>query len=97
MAFLDPDIAKIVDISRIQIWVSIEEEEKSMYYIVLIETLMLKFPVLCNFWAEKGGILNVHWGPSGESSVCRHGILRERVSIARGRFVSNCGRICGIH
>ena len=27
---------------------------------------------------------------------CRHGILRERVSNARGRFISYCGRICGI-
>ena len=26
----------------------------------------------------------------------RHGILRERVSNARGRFISYCGRICGI-
>ena len=27
----------------------------------------------------------------------RHGILCERASIARGRFDSDCGRICGIH
>ena len=27
----------------------------------------------------------------------RHGILRERTSVARGRFVPNCGRICGTH
>jgi hypothetical protein len=26
----------------------------------------------------------------------RHGIVRERASVARGRFVPNCGRICGI-
>ena len=26
-----------------------------------------------------------------------HGILHERASIARGKFVSKCGRICGIH
>ena len=26
-----------------------------------------------------------------------HGILRERASVARGRFVSDCGRKCGIH
>ncbi len=26
----------------------------------------------------------------------RHGILRERASIARGRFVPYCGRMCGI-
>jgi hypothetical protein len=25
--------------------------------------------------------------------IARHGILRERVSVARGRFLSNCGRI----
>ena len=28
--------------------------------------------------------------------VDRNGILRERASIARGRFPSDCGRICGI-
>jgi hypothetical protein len=27
----------------------------------------------------------------------RHGILRERASVARGRFVSDCGRKCGNH
>ena len=27
----------------------------------------------------------------------RHGILRERASVARGRFVPDCGRICGIN
>jgi hypothetical protein len=27
----------------------------------------------------------------------RHGILPERGSVARGRFVPDCGRICGIH
>ena len=29
-------------------------------------------------------------------SINRHGILRERASVARGRFVSDCGRKCGI-
>ena len=27
----------------------------------------------------------------------RHGILHEGAIIALGRFVSDCGRICGIH
>jgi hypothetical protein len=27
----------------------------------------------------------------------RHGILRERASVARGRFVPDCGRIYAIH
>ena len=27
----------------------------------------------------------------------RHGILPKRASIAHGVFVSDCGRICGIH
>ena len=31
-----------------------------------------------------------------KGSEARHGILRERVSNARGRFISYCGRICGI-
>jgi len=32
----------------------------------------------------------------GKFLNARHGILRERVSNARGRFISYCGRICGI-
>ena len=27
----------------------------------------------------------------------RHGILRKRASVARGKFVSDCGRKCGNH
>ena len=30
-------------------------------------------------------------------SMGRHGILRERASVARGRFVQDCGKLCGIH
>ena len=29
--------------------------------------------------------------------ICRHGILLERASIARGIFETDCGRICGSH
>ena len=32
-----------------------------------------------------------------QCGIARHGILCESASIARGRFVQDCGRICGIH
>ena len=34
---------------------------------------------------------------TGELYQVRHGILCERVSVARGRFNSDCGRKCGNH
>ena len=33
----------------------------------------------------------------GHATPSRHGLLRRCVSTARGRIVSDCGRICGIH
>jgi hypothetical protein len=32
-----------------------------------------------------------------QEGIYRHGILRERASVARGRFFSDCGRKCGNH
>ena len=41
-------------------------------------------------------ILNGFWIHCTSHFISRHGILHKFASVARGRFVSNCGRISGI-
>ena len=46
---------------------------------------------------DSDGSLWLSMDPFSHKWPSRHGILRERASVARGRFVPDCGRICGIH